>query len=250
MEMPILEIVLLCALFLIVAALYSSVGHGGASGYLAVMSFLLLGPSLMSSTALILNVLVAGIGAVQFTRAGHFSWKLAWPFVLLSVPGAFIGGILRISALFYYLLLAGVLLYASYRLIRRSATLDEEPSVTPSFSIALGAGGGIGLLSGIVGVGGGIFLSPIMILMKWGTTKQTAAISAFFIVVNSVAGLAGRFVRGGLEVGPIWPFVLAAAVGGALGSYAGATRINARVLRQLLGLVLLIASLKLVVAVL
>ncbi|MEX2116713.1 MAG: sulfite exporter TauE/SafE family protein [Bacteroidota bacterium] len=249
MEMTLLEILLLAVLILIVAALYSSVGHGGASGYLAVMSFIILDSTLMSTTALILNILVAGIGTIQFSRAGHFSWKLAWPFILLSVPLAFVGGILKISALIYSLLLAGVLLFASYRLIRGSVAIGEEPSVPPSLSIALGAGGGIGLLSGIVGVGGGIFLSPIMILMKWATIKQTAAISAFFIVVNSIAGLAGRFVRGGLEVGTIWPFVLAAAAGGMIGSYFGAGKFTSRVLRQILGIVLLIAALKLVITV-
>ncbi len=245
MSLP--EILSLSILIAVIAALYSSVGHGGASGYLAILSFILLDPSLMSTTALILNVLVAGIGAVQFNRAGHFSWKLAWPFVLFSVPAAFVGGILRVTELIYSLLLAGVLLFASYRLIRGAVATSEEPPVPPSLPVTLVSGGGIGLLSGIVGVGGGIFLSPIMILMKWATIKQTAAISAFFIVVNSVAGLAGRFVRGGLEIGPIWPFVLAAVVGGVLGSYAGASRINSRALRQLLGIVLLIAALKLVI---
>jgi uncharacterized membrane protein YfcA len=247
MELPLFDLLLLAGLILIVASLYSAVGHGGASGYLAVMSFILLDSSLMSTTALILNVLVAGIGTVQFNRAGHLSWRLAWPFVLLSIPAAFAGGMLKVTELIYFLLLAGVLLFASYRLIRGAVAVREEAPVPPSLPVALGAGGGIGLLSGIVGVGGGIFLSPIMILMKWATTKQTAAISSFFIVVNSVAGLAGRFVRGGLEIGPIWPFVLGAAIGGVFGSYAGASRINSRTLRLLLGIVLLIAALKLVI---
>jgi len=244
--MSLLEIIPLSILIAVVAALYSSVGHGGASGYLAVMSFVILDPPLMSTTALLLNILVAGIGMIQFSRAGHFSWKLALPFVFLSVPFAFVGGLLRISAMTYSLLLAGVLLFTSYRFFRMTSH-DEEQSAAPSKAVALGAGSGIGLLSGVVGVGGGIFLSPVMILMKWATTKQTAAISAFFIVVNSIAGLAGRFVRGGLEVGHIWPFVLAAAVGGLIGSYFGASRFTSKLLRQLLGAVLLIAAVKLVV---
>lgn len=247
MEMTLVEIILLSGLILIVAALYSSVGHGGASGYLAVMSFVILDPPLMSTTALLLNILVAGIGTIQFSRAGHFSWKLAWPFVLLSIPFAFIGGLLRISALTYSLLLAGVLLFTSYRLVRTRNRVGEEQLVPPSRFMAVGAGGSIGMLSGIVGVGGGIFLSPIMILMKWATIKQTAAISAFFIVVNSIAGLGGRFVRGGLEVGYIWPFVLAAAAGGLIGSYFGASKFTSKLLRQLLGIVLLIAALKLII---
>lgn len=245
MSLP--EILALSILIAVVAALYSSVGHGGASGYLAVMSFVLLNPSIMSTTALILNVLVAGIGTIQFSRAGHLSWRLAWPFVLLSIPAAFVGGLLRVTDLVYSLLLAAVLLFASYRLIRGARGSREESLVPPSFPVAVSSGAGIGLLSGIVGVGGGIFLSPIMILMKWATTKQTAAISAFFIVVNSVAGLAGRFVRGGLEIGTIWPFILAAAIGGLFGSYMGASRINSRALRLLLGVVLLIAAFKLMI---
>ena len=246
--MTLLEIALITVLIMFVAALYSSVGHGGASGYLAVMSFLILDPALMSTTALILNVLVAGIGTMQFSRARHFSWKLAWPFIVLSIPMAFIGGIVKVSAVIYLLLLAGVLFFAAYRLVRGAVAIGDEPSVLPSRVVAAASGGGIGLLSGIVGVGGGIFLSPLVILMKWAGTKQTAAISAFFIVVNSIAGLAGRFVRGGLEVGAIWPFIIAAAFGGMFGSYWGASKLTSRVLRQLLGFVLLIASFKLVVA--
>ncbi len=244
MSLP--EIVALSILMAAVAALYSSVGHGGASGYLAVMSFVILDPPLMSTTALLLNVLVAGIGTLQFSRAGHFSWKLALPFAVLSVPFAFIGGLMKISTVTYSLLLAAVLLFTSFRFFQLTSPREEQ-SVPPSKTVALSAGGAIGLLSGIVGVGGGIFLSPVMILMKWASTKQTAAISAFFIVVNSIAGLGGRFLRGGLEVGYIWPFVLAAAVGGLIGSYFGASRFTSKLLRQLLGVVLLIAAVKLII---
>ncbi|MEP0822844.1 MAG: sulfite exporter TauE/SafE family protein [Ignavibacterium sp.] len=242
-----METIILAVLIMGVAALYASVGHGGASGYLAVMSFVVLDPSLLSTTALILNILVAGIGTIQFGRAKHFSWKQAWPFVLLSIPCSFIGGILKVSSTIYFLLLAGVLLFAADRLIRGTRTPTEEQTGSPSRIVALGAGGGIGLLSGIVGVGGGIFLSPLTILMRWATTKQTAAISAFFIVVNSLAGLGGRFVRDSLEIGTIWPFLLAAAVGGAVGSTLGANKLTPKVLRQLLGIVLLIASGKLLI---
>ncbi|MBI2620117.1 MAG: sulfite exporter TauE/SafE family protein [Ignavibacteriales bacterium] len=247
MELTLVEFLIVALLMLVVAALYSSVGHGGASGYLAVLSFFLVSPSLMSTTALVLNVLVAGIGMVQFLRAGHFSFRLAWPFVLLSIPAAFLGGYIRISETIYFLLLAGVLLFAAYRLA--AATMGktaEERAVQPSFPVALGAGAGIGFLSGIVGVGGGIFLSPIMILVRWASMKQTAAISAFFIVVNSLGGLVGRFARGGLEVGAIWPFVAAAFVGGLAGSYAGSRVLTAVVLRRILAAVLFVAAFKLV----
>lgn len=238
---------MLCMLIGCVAALYASVGHGGASGYLAVMSFLFLHPALMSTTALLLNVLVAGMGTIQFARAGHFSWKLAWPFTLLSIPSAFVGGLIKVSEAVYMLLLAAVLLIAAYRLMREGSPGREESREVPPRAVALLSGSGIGLLSGIVGVGGGIFLSPVLILMKWATTKQTAAVSAFFIVANSVAGLGGRFVRGGLEVGTIWPLMLAAGAGGLLGSFWGARRSTPRTLRLLLGIVLVIAAFKLVV---
>jgi uncharacterized membrane protein YfcA len=247
MELSAAETVVIAVLVMGVATLYASVGHGGASGYLAVLSFFILDPSLLSTTSLLLNVLVAAIGTYQFARAGHFSRSLVWPFVLLSVPFAFVGGILRVSSDVYLLLLAGVLLFAAYRLIRGPVVVGDEPSVPPSRAVAIASGGGIGLLSGVVGVGGGIFLSPVMILMKWATAKQTAAISALFITVNSVAGLAGRFARGGLEVGTIWPLVLAAALGGSVGSYLGAGRFTSRFLRQLLGVVLFIAAGKLVI---
>ncbi|HEX9614191.1 MAG TPA: TSUP family transporter, partial [Bacteroidota bacterium] len=197
-----------------------------------------------------LNVIVAGIGTVQFARAGHFSWKLAWPFVVLSVPAAFLGGYWKVSTAIYFALLAAVLLFAAYRLIRGASAQGDGRTISPSLAVALGSGGGIGLLSGIVGVGGGIFLSPLMILMKWSTTKQAAAISAFFIAVNSVAGLVGRSARGGLEVGAIWPFVVAAAFGGMIGSSMGASKLTALVLRRLLGVVLLVAAFKLTMVVL
>lgn len=247
MELPLFTNLLIAALIFIVAALYSSVGHGGASGYLAVLSLFAFAPSFMSTTALILNVLVAGVGMIHFIRAGHFSIRNAWPFVLLSVPSAFLGGYLKVSEKVYFLLLAVVLLFAAYRMFTSAkGTATDESTKRPSRSVAIAGGAGIGLLSGVVGVGGGIFLSPIMIFLRWATTKQTAAISAFFIVVNSLAGLGGRAVRGGLELGTIWPLVLGAFAGGFLGSYMGSTRLSGAFLRKLLALVLLIASFKLI----
>lgn len=247
MDIPFLTVLLIASIIFFVAALYSSVGHGGASGYLAVLSLFAFPPSVMSSTALILNILVAGVGTVSFARAGHFSFRKAWPFVLLSVPGALLGGYLRISEEVYSLLLAVVLVFAAYRMFSSAGDRSpDEATANPSASVALAGGAGIGFLSGIVGVGGGIFLSPIMILLRWGTTKQVAAISAFFIVVNSLAGLGGRAIRGGLELETIWPFVVAAFLGGFLGSSMGSTRLSGPLLRRLLALVLLIASLKLV----
>ena len=234
------------ALIFLVAALYSSVGHGGASGYLAVLSFFVISPSIMSTTALLLNVLVAGLSLYSYARAGHLSMRLAWPFILLSIPAALLGGAIHVSDRLYFLLLAAALLFAAVRLaIRQSGGEDEASTSKPALLVSLPTGAGIGLLSGVVGVGGGIFLSPIMILMKWANTKQTAAVSALFIVVNSIAGLGGRFLRGGLEFGPMLPLLIAAFLGGLAGSYAGANKFSGLTLRRLLAFVLLTAAGKL-----
>lgn len=241
------SLLLISVLIFFVAALYSSVGHGGASGYLAVLSFFAVTPALMSSTALVLNVLVAGIGTISFLRAGHFSFKFSWPFVLLSVPAAFLGGLIRVSDNLFFLLLAGVLLVAAYRLAGGELAGNHEMEIrSPSRAVALPVGAGIGLLSGVVGVGGGIFLSPMIMLLHWATAKQTAALSAFFIVVNSLAGLAGRMARGGIMLEGLAPLVLAAFFGGLLGSYFGANKFSGPLLRRLLALVLLTAGLKLI----
>lgn len=229
------------------AVLYSSVGHGGASGYLAVLSFILVSPAEMSTTALLLNLLVAGMAVISFFRAGHLSFQLAWPFVVSSVPTAFAGGLLRVSDQTYFLLLAPVLVVAAFRLmISPTLPKSEIPTQRPRLSVAVPSGAGIGLLSGIVGVGGGIFLSPLLLLMKWADPKQTSAVSALFIVVNSLAGLGGRLARGALEGGLLLPLIVAAFFGGLVGSHFGATRFSAYTLRRLLAIVLLVAALKLV----
>lgn len=248
--MDLASLILIAALVFIVAALYSSVGHGGASGYLAILSFFSFSPSIMSSTALVLNVLVAGVALVSYYRAGHLSFKLVWPFLIVSIPMAFVGGVLHVGEKTYYLILAVVLVIAAYRLaMARTGGNEELERKEISLSQSLPLGAGIGLLSGVVGVGGGIFLSPIMILMRWATAKQTAAVSALFIVVNSLAGLGGRFLKGGFEFGPFPYLVLVAFLGGLIGSYYGARKFSGIVLRRLLSLVLVIAAVKLVLAV-
>ncbi len=233
-------------LIFLVAALYSSVGHGGASGYLAVLSLFAFAPAEMSSTGLILNLLVAGIGAYAYAKAGHLSMRLAWPFLITSIPAAFVGGLLKVPDKTYFLLLAAVLVVAAVRLATAKATTsDEEEMKNPKLGVALPIGAGIGLLSGIVGVGGGIFLSPLMIFMKWADPKRTAAVSAFFIWVNSLAGLGGRFTRDAIVLGNLLPLVVAAFLGGLVGSYVGANKFSGLMLRRILAVVLLVASFKL-----
>ncbi|MFN2387506.1 MAG: sulfite exporter TauE/SafE family protein, partial [Thermoanaerobaculia bacterium] len=183
---------LLGLLILCAAMLYSSVGHGGASAYLAVMALFGPSPAFMRPTALVLNLFVAGIAAVQFARAGWFRWSLFWPFAVASIPMAFLGGRLSVPDQTYRRILGGVLLFAAVRLALRFAS-SAETAVRPlPVPLAMALGAVIGVLSGLTGVGGGIFLSPLLLVGRWADPKPTAAVSAAFIWVNSLAGLLGR----------------------------------------------------------
>jgi uncharacterized membrane protein YfcA len=237
---------LLLALIFFVAVAYSSVGHGGASGYLAVVSFFGLAPAAMAPSALLLNLLVAGLSFLSYWRAGHFVPRLLWPFLITSIPCAFLGGLLGISPQIYLLLLGAVLIFAALRLVAGApAKSDESLLRPPPLAAALPAGAGIGLLSGMVGVGGGIFLSPLMILLRWADAKRTAAASAAFIWINSAAGVYGHLARERVDwSGLVW-LVGAAFAGGLAGSWLGARRLPGLWLRRILALVLLTAAVKL-----
>lgn len=239
--MQILSGAFLLVLVTLSAAAYASVGHGGASAYLAILSLYGVSPNEMSTSALVLNVLVAGVALVTYARAGHLSGRLTWPFVVTSVPAAYLGGFLHVSARIYGLLLGVALVAASLRLWWTPAEHRPRPL---SWAAALPVGAAVGILSGIVGIGGGIFLSPLMILAGWATAKQTAATSAAFIVVNSVAGLAGRAARGALVTGNLLPLVVFAFAGGLLGSRAGAYRMLPLHLRRVLAVLLLFVAIK------
>lgn len=232
--------------FFLTALLYSSVGHGGASGYLAVMALAGFAPAIMKPTALFINILVSTIGTVRFYRAGCFSWKLFLPFALTSVPFAFYGGGLALPSTIYRPVVGIVLLYAAFQLLRssiKSAAIATKP--VPVF-LAFILGSGIGLLSGLTGVGGGIFLSPLLLLIGWADPRQTAGISAAFILVNSVAGIAGHLST--LNTLPPSPSLLiwsiAAIAGGLIGSGFGSRYFSNILLRRLLAVVLMIAGLK------
>jgi uncharacterized membrane protein YfcA len=239
--------VLLPALIFGIAALYASVGHGGASGYLAVLSLTAISPAQLSTTALTLNVLVAGVALLSFAKAGHFRFSITWPFLVPSIPAAFLGAMLPVSQPFYFILLAVVLAAAAFRLaVPMIATPVEISEPEPiAKRISLPTGGLIGFLSGIVGVGGGIFLSPIMILFHWADAKKTSAAVACFIVANSLAGLSGRAFNGTLNFGDIGYLPMIAFGGGLLGAYIGANRLKSIALRRVLAGVLSLASLKL-----
>ena len=240
--------IVLIALIFLVAFIYSSVGHGGASGYLAVLSFFAVPKAEMATSALCLNLLVSGLAAYSFYKAGYFSWKLTWPFVWGSIPAALLGGLIKVSPVVYDRLLAFALVFAAIRLAFDFEHKTQFVYNPPSRIVALPVGGCIGLLSGIVGVGGGIFLSPVMILLKWADPKTVAATSAFFIFVNSASGLLGRGLRGSFQITPSILFLLFTALaGGFAGSKMGARYFSALWLKRVLALVLGVAVVKLFV---
>lgn len=227
-----------------VAFLYASVGHGGASGYLALMALFNIAPDVMKPTALLLNLFVAGTSFIQFYRGKHFIWKIFLPLALASVPMAFLGGLVTIDAGVYKKMLGLLLLIPILRfLFFRNIPVDQLKK--SSFGLSLLIGGGIGLLSGMIGIGGGIILSPIILLLKWTTQKQTAAISALFIFVNSLSGLGGQFTKG-IHFSPdMVAYVAIAFAGGLGGAYFGALRFRQDVLKYMLAFVLMMASYKL-----
>jgi hypothetical protein len=238
-------IVILALLIFAAATLYASVGHAGASGYLAAMALFGLSPEVMKPTALCLNILVASIATFQFARAGYFRWRLFLPFAVASAPLAYVGGVITLPGEYYRPLVGAVLLFAAIRLLLTKPASVEPESRAPLVVWCLVAGGAIGLLSGLTGTGGGIFLSPLVLFLRWGHAKEASAVSAAFILVNSVAGLAGQLARVPQlpSAVPVWAF--AAVAGGILGSHYGSKRLPTVSLRRLLGLVLIIAGVKL-----
>lgn len=238
----------LLALLAIVAFLYASVGHGGASGYLAVMAIMGLAPTLMKSSALVMNLSVSIISFLGFYRAGHFKFHLFWPFAISSIPMAFLGGTMNLSDPIYKKVLAVCILISIIRLIWQFKDQEEDNRAIPPWAGLL-SGGMIGLLSGMIGIGGGIILSPLMLMMRWATLKQTAAVSALFIFVNSLSGLYGQMQKGGIHLSDNLQYaVVATIIGGLLGSYLGSQKFNVPTLRFLLAVGLTIASIKLVLA--
>lgn len=235
------------------AALYASVGHGGASAYLAILSLAGLAPAAIRPTALVFNVAVSLVATVLYARGGHFRWSLFWPFAAVSIPMAWMGGLWVLSDPVFKVLLACALAWASLRFLlplsptaatSRDGTFPAGPGVLP----VLAWGSAMGLLSGMLGVGGGIFLTPLLLLAGWADARQAAAVSAPFILVNSLAGLAARpdALRALPEAWP-WALLLVVAAGWA-GSAWGSGIARIRHLRAALGSVLLVASAKLLLA--
>jgi hypothetical protein len=237
------EILIILAVFA-VAVIYSSVGHGGASGYLAVMALLAVAPEITRPTALILNLFVASIAFFQFYRAGHFDWKIFLPFAVSSIPLAFVGGSINLPPTVYKIILGVCLILAAIRL---SLNLKSDAEVkSTNIWIALLIGGGLGFVSGLVGVGGGIFLTPILLLMNWTNPKKAAGVSALFILVNSISGLLGNYSQIMQLSLIVFVWISVAVIGGIIGSVLGSRKLHSLILRRILAIVLVIAGAKLI----
>ena len=243
-----LTIALLAALIFAVALLYSTVGHAGASGYLAAMALFGVAPAVMKPTALTLNILVSLVAAIKFYRAGFFTWRVFWPFAVTSIPASFIGGSLTLPGNIYKLIVGVVLLYSALRLFLIARRPDRDQPTPAPLLIALACGAALGLLSGLTGVGGGIFLSPLLLLMGWAKTKETAAVSAVFILVNSTAGLLGHVSAVASVPRAIFIWAPLAVIGGWIGSEFGTRKLPVPQVRQWLAVVLILAGMKLIFA--
>lgn len=237
---------LLTVLFAAAAFLYASVGHAGASGYLVAMALMGMAPATMRPVALLLNLVVGSIALCQFARAGGFSWRLFWPFALGSAPFAVLGGSLALHGTAYRILVAVGLVVAASRLAFPPRETEAGPLKPLPRWTALGCGAAIGLIAGLTGTGGGIYLSPLILFCRWGEARDTGGVAAAFILVNSLAGLIGnRPDFASLPAAlPLWMVVVA--VSGFAGAWVGSRRARPLVFKRLLAGVLAIAAVKLV----
>lgn len=244
-------VVALLAIGMLFAAFgYASVGHGGASAYLAAMALAGIAPPEMRPIALVLNVLVSSLATWKFYRAGYFSWRLFWPFAVVSIPLAYLGGAITLPGQAYRILVGIVLLYAAWQLWRSGRAGEEMRELRePPLAWAMLIGAAMGLLAGLTGVGGGIFLSPLLLMLGWAGTKQTSAVAAPFILVNSIAGLAAVMITKGAAL-PSYVWILGPAViaGGWLGAEYGSRRFANPLVRRVLAVVLALAGGKMILA--
>ena len=240
------EAPLLAGLFFAAALLYSSVGHAGASAYLAAMALVGLPLATMRPTALVLNLFVATIVVVRFARAGHLPWRSVIPLAFGSVPAAFLGGSIDLPGEIYRPLVAAVLVVGAWRLATSPPPVDDTDRPGVPWIPGIVTGASIGLLAGLTGTGGGIFLTPLLVLAGWTGTRDAAGLSGSFILVNSISGLAG-LLTGGLSLPPALPlWIGSVAAGGVIGSWLGAARYSVLNLRRALAFVLILAAAKLV----
>ena len=233
---------LLIPLIFLAALLFSSVGHGGASAYLAAMALVGIAPEEMRPAALVLNVFVASIAVVKFYRAEAFSWRLFLPLGLAAIPAAFIGGTLSLPSQIYKSMIGAMLLLAAWHVFSHAKRMDNEVLNKVSTPILLGVGASLGLLSGLTGIGGGVFLSPLLLFFKWEKTRVISGVAAAFILVNSVSGLAGVFLKSPVFSSHLPYWVLAAVVGGFIGAEYGSKRLANPTIRKILAFVLVLAG--------
>ncbi|BDD09528.1 UPF0721 transmembrane protein [Fulvitalea axinellae] len=228
----------------VVAFLYSSVGHGGASGYLALMALFSFSPEVMKPTALLLNLFVAGVSFFHYYKEGHFNKKLFLSFSVASVPMAFLGGMVELDATLYKRILAVLLVFAILKMLNVFKGVKGNTRDVKVWQ-GLVVGGAIGFFSGLIGIGGGIILSPVILLFRWGGVKEAAAVSAMFIWVNSASGMVGQIAGGVTLSSQAFLFVLFAVFGGYFGGYVGSKKLDNLRLRHVLAFVLALACIKL-----
>lgn len=232
------------AILPVVAFLYAAVGHGGASGYLALMALFEFTPDVMKPTGLLLNLFVAAISFYHFWRAGYFNGKLFLVFAIGSIPLSFVGGMLEVDVKTYKIILGVLLIFAILKMLGVFGKESEDIKKV-GWTEGMVTGGAIGFFSGLIGIGGGIILSPVILLFKWGTVKEAAAVSALFIWVNSASGMAGQLKTGIDLSADAWLFVGLALIGGFFGGFVGSKKMNNKALRYMLVFVLVLASVKL-----
>jgi uncharacterized protein len=240
------EVFLLVPLIFLAALLFSSVGHGGASAYLATFALIGMAPSSMRPAALCLNVLVASITLYKFYRVRAFDWALFWPIAIASVPAAFLGGQMTLPNPLYKTLVGACLIYAAYTIFVQANKVDDVEVQPVTKPVQLALGGALGFLAGLTGVGGGIFLSPVLLFFKWAKTKVISGVAAAFILVNSISGLLGFLSQSPKLPSGLVYWALAAVLGGLIGAEYGSKKLANPVIRQLLALVLVFAGVKMV----
>lgn len=243
------EHALLPIVFAIVAALYASVGQAGGTGYIAIMGLAGYGPEAIKPTALALNVIVAAIGCARFARAGLLTWRSFYPFAILGAPFSVLGGISDLPHRLYQPVVGILLIAASALMLRsaaRAAEIDRTASATPPFGPSLLAGAVAGYVSGLTGVGGGIFLSPLVLAFGWVGARQAAAVSVVFNLLNSAAALAAIWTVIPAMPEPLPWWMLAVAIGGLLGSGLGIQVLSPKILRYILAGLLLAAGIRMI----
>jgi len=240
------QAILLALAFFIVSVLYSSVGHAGATGYIAVMALAGMAPSLMKPTALTLNLVVASIATFKFYKRGMFSWSIFLPLAFASIPCAYLGGKIVLPPEYYRPIVGIVLLYASWKKKKKNSGSDRSQFEEVSKPVLLVVGAVLGFLSGLTGVGGGVFLSPIMLVLGWAPIKVISGVAAAFILVNSTAGMAGLLSTSPVFLPELYLWAGAVLVGGWIGSELGTSRLKNNTILKLLAFTILIAGIKLI----